>query len=52
MASPPTGAEAGLAEQIKGQPPEPAEGGGETLWSSLEAVCHRQTGPWQAGEQW
>ena len=43
--SPLPGAEAGLAEQVQGQPPEAAPGGGKPFRGSLQAVCRRQAGP-------
>lgn len=48
-----TGAEAGAAEQVQGQPPEAAGGGGEALRRPVQTVHHGQAGPRETGaERW
>lgn len=46
------GTETILAESVKGQPPEPAGGGGETFQCSVQAVHHGQAGPRETRAEW
>lgn len=47
-----TGTETGVAEQVKGQPLEPAGGGRETFRRSVEAVRRGQAGSRETGAEW